>query len=742
SRADAASPAVTPFAASLTVPPTAVPTSTTGGVDVYEIGLRTASVQILPGLQTKVYGYDGRYPGPTIRAEVGRPVHVTFVNDLPVPAAIHLHGGNVAPEDDGHPLDMIDPGDRRLYTYPNQQLAATYWYHDHAMDHTAENVYRGLAGLYLLHDPKEDALGLPSGDRDVPLLLQDRAFHSDGSLDYPEMSDPRSHNGVTGDVFLVNGVPSPKLAVERGRYRFRIVNGSNSRQYDLRLDGGASMVQIASDGGLLAGPVPVTHVPLGIAERAEIVVDFSAIDAGTSITMVDANSGTGMVRFDVGSSGAAGTVPPSILRTITPITGATVTRDVHLSFDEARQQWVINGKPFDPKRIDFRPRLGVPEQWRLTNSSTFVHPFHLHLVQFQVLKRGLANPPTVERGWKDTVRVLPNEDVLLVARFTGHTGTYVFHCHVLEHEDHSMMGQLRVVDLARVAGSDRAATAAAISARAFPNGASAVFVATGDSFADALAAGPAAAAAGGPILLVRGGALSQATRDELTRLAPKRITVVGGPGAVPEAVVDELKSHAPVTRVAGSDRYATAAAVARLVTNPPAVYVATGAGFADALVGGAAVAALKGALLLTERDRLPSATADALRALKPASIVVLGGTGAVSDAVESQLRALGVGTVERRAGADRYETAASINAKVFPAKAPAAFVATGTSFGDALAATPAAAAAGAPLVLTDPAALPSSARADLTRLAPARMVVVGGTAAVSTKVEDDLASML
>ena len=739
---NAASPAISPFSEPLVVPADKTPTSTAGGVDAYDIELRQANVEILPGLQTSVYGYDGLFPGPTIRAEVGRPVHVTFANSLPVPAAIHLHGGNVAPDDDGYPLDMIMPGDEKTYVYPNAQLPATLWYHDHAMDRTAENVYRGLAGLYLLHDPADDALGLPTGDRDVPLVLQDRAFKSDGSLDYPDMSDPRRHDGVTGDVFLVNGVPFPKFAVDRTRYRFRILNASNSRLYELGLEGGRSMVQIASDGGLLAAPINTTSIKLGIAERVEVVVDFAAFDAGSSVQLVDAVTGQGLVRFDVGSSGATSTAPPAALRTIAPITGATVTREIKLTFDEARMEWVINGQPFDPNRIDFRPRLGVPEQWHVVNDSTFVHPFHLHLAMFQVQRRGLANAPANERGWKDTVRVHPGEDVLFATRFHDHTGTYVFHCHILEHEDHSMMGQVHVVDLPRVAGVDRTATAASISASAFPNGAEKVFVATGDSFPDALAAGPAAAASGAPILLVRGGDVSQATRDEVARLHPLNIVVVGGTGVVPESVVVELAKVAPVERVAGPDRYATAVELTKFVKAPPVVYVATGLSFADALAGGAAAARSGGVLLLTAKDSLPAVTSDAIKQLKPARIVVLGGTGAVSPAVEDALRALGVGTVVRIAGTDRYATAAAVSADAFPAGAPAAYVATGQAFGDALAATPAAAVEGAPLLLTAPDALPAATTTEIDRLGPARIVVVGGTAAVSEAVMDELAEHL
>lgn len=740
SPAEAASPAVTPFTQPLVVPPVAMPVSSSGGVDVYEIEMRAASTEILPGLQTQIWGYDGGFPGPTIEARSGSPIAVVFSNALSVDTAVHLHGGHVRPEHDGHPHDAIRPGASRRYEYPNAQSHSTLWYHDHAMMRTAENVYRGLAGLYLLRDNDEVALGLPSGDRDIPLLVQDRAFTADGSLDYPQTGD-RRRDGVTGDVFLVNGVPFPTLDVERTRYRFRIVNGSNTRHYELRLDG-RSMVQIGSDGGLLAGPVTVSSVPLGIAERAEVLVDFSSVDAGSSVDLVDGLSGRAVLRFEVGTGTASSSAAPTTLRTIAPLPAPARERELRLSFDDALGQWVLNGRPFEHDHIEFRPRLGSVEHWTLVNDSSFVHPFHIHLVMFQLLQRGLANPPHPERGWKDTVRVAPGETVRFAARFGTHTGTYVFHCHVLEHEDHSMMSQFRVVDLSRRAGAGRIATAAVISAAAFEPGVPLVHVATAGAFPDALAAGPAAASAGGPVLLVDRDALAAEVRAELERLRPARIAVLGGPSAISDAVAAELGTIAPVQRVAGADRYATAAAVAETVSNPSVAYVASGAGFADALAGGAAAATEGGVLLLTAQDAVPDATVAALERISPVRIVVLGGTAAVSDAVVEQLARHAEGPVRRIAGADRYATAAAVSAAVHPDGAETVYVATGASFPDALAASPAAAAEGAALVLTAGDHLPAVVTAELQRLSPIRIVVLGGTGAVSDAVEDALAELL
>lgn len=730
------SPAVTPYAQALAIPPVAVPVSS-GAADAYQIEVRSAEVTIVPGTRTTIWGYDGLFPGPSIVARSGRPVAVEFTNSLPAPIAVHLHGGHVAPEHDGHPMDLIPPGASRRYEYPNGQPHSTLWYHDHAMDQTAENVYRGLAGLYLLHDDEEADAGLPTGDYDVPLLLQDRSFGADGQLAYPDGTQAR--DGVLGDVFLVNGVPQPSFAVERRPYRFRIVNGSNARPYDLELEG-RSLWQVGSDGGLLSAPISVRSIRLGIAERAEVVVDFAQMDPGQQVVLQDRISGNGLVRFDVESGDGGATILPATLRTIVDLPAPTVEREVHLQFDEGVGRWVLDGRVFDHDRIDARARLGTVERWRLVNDSAFEHPFHLHLAMFRVESRGLAAAPANERGWKDTVRVAPGETVTFTTRFTGFPGTFLYHCHILEHEDHSMMAQIRIVDVVRRAGSDRYATAATLSAATFPAGVPVAYLASGTGFADALGGGPAAAAAGGPVLLTAPDALPSVTAGELRRLQPERIVVLGGERAVSRAVEEEAAAIAPVTRIAGGDRYATSAAVARAAFAPgiPVAYVATGTEFPDALAGGAAAAAEGGPLVLTEPTALPESVRGVLAELRPDRIRVLGGSGAVSDDVVDQLRPLaGAGGVQRIAGADRYDTAASISATVFPS-APIVFVATGADFPDALAAVPVAAAAAAPLLLAAADGLPTSTAAECRRLATARAVVVGGHGVLPAVVEHDL----
>ncbi|MFP5327897.1 MAG: cell wall-binding repeat-containing protein, partial [Acidimicrobiia bacterium] len=453
-----------------------------------------------------------------------------------------------------------------------------------------------------------------------------------------------------------------------------------------------------------------------------------------------------------GATAGANWTPASGLTTIEELGSPVRTRRIVLSFDSAMGMWVLDGKHFDPNRIDARPRLGTTEVWELFNDNTggktsMTHPFHMHLVQFRVLERGrdgvFVSPPANERGWKDTVRIEPGETVRFAARFGEFTGNYMYHCHIFEHEDHSMMAQMRVVDLARFSGIGRVETAAAASAATFSPGVSAVFVSTSDNFPDALAAGPVAAGKG-PVLLTSGGSLPSATRAEIERLRPAKAFVLGGPSVVPAAVEEELRSLVPVVeRLAGNDRYETAAAVAAaFFTRPvPIAYVASGRGFADALAGGAAAASLGGPMLLTEANALPPATGAALRNLAPGRIVLLGGPLAVGEAVENALREIAPTT--RISGGDRYATAAAVVRDAFQGPVPALAVATGEAFPDALAGVPVASSLGGPLVLVPKSApLPAAVRALIESLRPGAIRVLGGEGAVPAEVEEALAELL
>ncbi|MDP9403590.1 MAG: multicopper oxidase family protein [Actinomycetota bacterium] len=448
-QAFASGPSTPQFAAAFKRLPVLRPTSTDATTDYYNLALSPANAVILPGKNTPVWAYNGLFPGPTIKAKANRRVVVTQTNKLATNASTHLHGAHVAPSSDGHPTDVFGPGQSKVYTYPNDQLASTLWYHDHTAHATSRNVYMGLAGAYLIRDAVEAALGLPGGAYDITCIIQDRTFNADGSLSFVD-----SANAVLGNTVLVNGKPWPFLAVSGRKYRFRFVNGSNSREYELALSSNKSLNQIASDGGLLAQTFVTPSIRLSPGERAEVVIDFAQYPAGTKIVLENlkgtATDGTdSIMRFDVGSPVSDTSKLPTTLRSITKMTTAAVTRTFALSFDSTRRLWVINGKPFDPNRIDVKPKLDAPEIWKITNSSGMAHPFHIHLSMFQILDRTksgvVSKPGPGESGWKDTVRIDPGETVRFITKFTGFKGRYVYHCHNLAHEDHDMMAQMEVV---------------------------------------------------------------------------------------------------------------------------------------------------------------------------------------------------------------------------------------------------------------------------------------------------------
>ncbi|MGB3632502.1 MAG: multicopper oxidase domain-containing protein [Rubrobacteraceae bacterium] len=476
------SPSVEPFSVPLPIPTVLKPTRIDASTDYYEIAQKAARQEILPGLQTTIWGYDGMFPGPTIEARSGRKVVVRQWNELPVPVATHLHGGKTPPESDGYPTDLILPeghepatsghGDHgstkghshlfKDYTYPNEQRAATLWYHDHRMDFTGPQVYRGLAGFYLIRDEIEDELPLPKGEKDVPLMMCDRTFEQDGSFYYPSVDSSlqgehgtlaNAINGMFGDTILVNGAPWPFMEVSNARYQFRILNASNARVYNLALDppppNGKPFVQIGSDGGLLEAPVAHDSILASPAERFDVVIDFSRYPVGTEVTLKNLE-GEGRVadvmRFVVARrENEESTVPDRLapdLNLPNPEQAVVTRRFQFIAGGAWGGMSTINFKVFDPDRIDARPRLDSTEIWEITADPQ--HPIHLHLVHFKVLSRNGRPPEPYEAGWKDTV-FTRGGTVRLAARFEGYRGKYVFHCHNLEHEDMMMMANFEVV---------------------------------------------------------------------------------------------------------------------------------------------------------------------------------------------------------------------------------------------------------------------------------------------------------
>ncbi|MEV0402703.1 multicopper oxidase family protein [Actinoallomurus sp. NPDC050550] len=485
------------FQVPLPLPSVLKPVGTSGGVDRYEITQREAALEILPGVRTPMWTYNGTFPGPTIEARRGRPITVTHRNELPVPTVVHLHGGRNTPRSDGYPTDLVlpdgwpdpthtmhgmsdMPGMRgmhgmddpravvsrltRDYAFPMDQRPTLLWYHDHRMDFTAPAIWRGLAGLQIVRDDAEDSLGLPAGRRELPLMIADRAFAADGSLDYPAL-DPTLRErpgvreaylaGVLGDVILVNGAPWPVHEVDAARYRLRILNASNARHYELeavtddgrRLD----LVQVGADQGLLAAPVTHRSLPIAPAERYDVVIDFSGVPVGSRVRIVN-RLGSGRTRdvmaFRVARKAADDSRIPRALSNELPAwrrSDAARVRD--FSFRAGRMHgghgWLIGGKPFDPARSDVTTRLGDVEVWRLVADAH--HPVHLHLVGFRVLSRGGRRPLPHDVGLKDTVSLRPGESAEIITRFDGYRGRYLFHCHNAEHEDMGMMANLEII---------------------------------------------------------------------------------------------------------------------------------------------------------------------------------------------------------------------------------------------------------------------------------------------------------
>ncbi|GAA4850713.1 outer spore coat copper-dependent laccase CotA [Paenibacillus vulneris] len=413
-----------------------------------------------------------------------------------VRTVVHLHGTVARQGSDGNPLAWFSRSFKRVgplfkqkvYDYPNQQSATTLFYHDHALGITRLNVYAGLAGAYLLRDAREASFRLPRGKFEIPLLIQDRSFKNNGQLFYPSNTSPPV-KGVNpsivpmffGNTNLVNGTVWPYLNVEPRKYRFRIINGANGRFYKMKLSSGQSFIQIGNDQGFLPKPVRVKELILGPAERADVIIDFSR-HKGQKIlltnsarapfpggTMPDPNTTGKIMQFRVGhrlTSPDKSRIPAK-LRAIPRLSPAKARRVRYLELNSSpdqfgRQVQLLNGKGFMAPATQ-RPKLGSIEVWNFVNSGTNTHRMHTHLVHFQILSRrpfdvnyynkmkkirytGPAVPPAAnERGNKDVVRVPPGFVTKMIAKFVPYTGNYVWHCHILEHEDYDMMRPLKVV---------------------------------------------------------------------------------------------------------------------------------------------------------------------------------------------------------------------------------------------------------------------------------------------------------
>jgi spore coat protein A len=444
---------------------------------------------------TRVWGFNNTSPGPIFETRSGQGLLVEWANQLPqqhflpidhtlhgaesnkpdVRSVIHLHGGKTPPASDGYPEDWYIPGQSRVYHYPNRQDAALLFYHDHTMGINRLNIYAGLQGLFLIRDQVEDSLHLPSGKYEIPLLLYDRFVLANGQLSYPVSPDPKAPwvPEIYCNAMLVNGRFAPYLDVEPSVYRFRVMNGSNARFFRVSIDHdaghGPGLQIIGSDQGLLAAPLAQKRVLLAPAERTDFLVDFAPF-AGQNLLLTSDSLQIMQIRVAASSplpQSAAFRLPPA-LRPVprTPETQAIKTRRLTLDeiMDKVQQSMgmLLNRTPWHMP-VTETPVLDTTEIWELLNLTEDTHPIHLHLVRFQVLDRrpfddflyrdkgelhftGSVRPPDPdELGWKDTVRAESGMITRIIVKFEGYAGRYVWHCHLLEHEDNEMMRPFEVI---------------------------------------------------------------------------------------------------------------------------------------------------------------------------------------------------------------------------------------------------------------------------------------------------------
>lgn len=406
------------------------------------LDVQSGETRFFDSKQTQTLGYNGSYLGPVLRIRQGEKVNIKVNNQLSFSTTLHWHGLVVDGEQDGGPHQRIQPGESWSPTFTVDQPAATLWFHPHLMGDTANQVYYGLAGLIYIDDENSEKLNLPKdyGIDDIPLIVQDRSFNRDGSFDYRT-----SMMGVVaGDTILINGTVNPYLNVNKGNVRFRILNASNSQNFEFRLSDRSNFQQIASDGGFLEAPLIRESVFLSPGERAEIIVDFSEAKRNTVSLMLWNQS---IMDINLTSTNTDMTEIPGSLTTITPIQSSDTPKTRVFELQSMGISGTINGKSFDMNRIDEEVNLNESEIWIITNlggmMQTGGHPFHVHGTQFQVISRNGRTPPLQERGFKDTVFVDIGEEVAIRVRFT-HPGIFMYHCHILEHEDNGMMGQFRV----------------------------------------------------------------------------------------------------------------------------------------------------------------------------------------------------------------------------------------------------------------------------------------------------------
>ena len=454
----------------------------------FNLQINASQHQFFRGVNTPTLGINQSYLGPVLRAKRGDNVVINVKNNINEVSTLHWHGMTLPANMDGGPHQTIASGKTWQSRFQIRQEAATTWYHSHAMHKTGSQVYRGLAGMFIIDDEGSNKLGLPTryGVDDIPCTIQDRRFDRQGRFSY--MSNMPDHMmGMMGSTVLVNGVVTPTLKAQSTLLRLRLHNGSNARTYNFTFSDGRPFHVIASDCGLLARPYQTNQVRLAAAERSEILLDVSdkkqvmlrsiASEGGSGMGMMPmmgmmggGNQALDIMLIDARQAKKSPLKIPNTLRQSPLILNpkqSVATRKFELEMgmmgrgggmgmmggmmgggNRGGGMFRINGKSMDINRIDFQVRRNTTEIWEISNASPMAHPFHVHNVQFRVLDRNGKAPNPSETGLKDVVLVHGGEVVRIIMKFPEYSDAkipYMYHCHILEHEDQGMMGQFTVV---------------------------------------------------------------------------------------------------------------------------------------------------------------------------------------------------------------------------------------------------------------------------------------------------------
>lgn len=492
-----------------------------------ELFARNDKVSMMSGAATDVYRYHGQllqgpsttlstmpsYLGPTLNLVQGQKVRIHFHNQLAEPCITHWHGMHVPQRMDGHPMYEVAEGGTYIYEFEVKNPAGTNWYHAHTHELTAKQVYRGLAGLIVISDEQEQQLQLPSGEYDLPIVIQDRRFTESNQLYYRQHGMHERMVGFLGDTILVNGQINPTMPVKTRAYRLRVFNGSNSRIYKLAWEDGTPLIAIGTDGALLEKPESYPYIMLAPAERVELWVDFSGREVGSELVLqslafhgaapsmgMRGRMGGGMegeamgmmsglaqgeqfpiAKFRITEKMSESPQLPQTLIKMNRLTARDASnpdRTIPIAISMAHMSWKLNGRSFEMGNVMDIEKIPVNtiQKIRIFHEShqmhggrggmgggmrggrgggmgmmmSMAHPIHLHGQQFQILSRQLTDQQAtggydtvkqgfINSGWKDTVLVMPGEEVTIIKPFEDYTGLYLYHCHNLEHEDLGMM---------------------------------------------------------------------------------------------------------------------------------------------------------------------------------------------------------------------------------------------------------------------------------------------------------------